>query len=59
MDTGYGKRKLVIEISADVDSMVAKLLDISEKASELSLAAKSLIRDLQQEQTGNPETASD
>lgn len=59
MEHGYGKRQIVIEVSPDMDSLLNRLLDISERAGELSALSKLLIRDLKQEQHSADCTAPD
>lgn len=50
MEQGYGKRQLIIEVTADLDSLVNRLLDISEKAGALAAQSRALMLDLKQEQ---------
>ncbi|BAK99949.1 hypothetical protein OBV_27510 [Oscillibacter valericigenes Sjm18-20] len=48
MQKGYGKHEIIVNIQPDKDSLIGKLLEISDKADELSSTASSLIRDLQE-----------
>lgn len=53
MEKGYGKHEIIVKVSPDKGSLIEKLMDISDKAEELSSEARSLIRDLHEtEQEG-------
>lgn len=49
MELGYGKHQLIVDVYSDKDSMIAKLMELNDRANEVSALAKSLIRDLRQE----------
>ena len=49
MELGYGKYQLIVDVYSGTDSMIAKLMELNDRASEVSALAKSLIRDLRQE----------
>lgn len=43
------RHQLIVDVYSDKDSMIAKLMELNDRASEVSTLAKSLIRDLRQE----------
>ncbi len=49
MEYGYGKHSLIVEISVDQLGLIRKLTELSDRASEVSALARSLIGDLRQE----------
>ena len=52
MERGYGKHQLVIDVYVDEENMIQKLMELSDRANEVSALAKILIQDLRQ---GRPE----
>lgn len=52
MERGYRKHQLVIDVYVDEENMIQKLMELSDRANEVSALAKTLIQDLRQ---GRPE----
>ncbi len=52
MERGYGKHQLVVDVYVDEENMIQKLMELSDRANEVSALAKTLIQDLRQ---GRPE----
>lgn len=52
MERGYGKHQLVFDVYVDEENMIQKLMELSDRANEVSALAKTLIQDLRQ---GRPE----
>ena len=51
MELGYGKYQLIVDVYSDKDSMIAKLMELNDRASEVSALAKSLVRGMRQERS--------
>ena len=49
MEMGYGKNEIIIKMTPDNDSLIAKLMDISEKAMELATSARALVNTIREE----------
>lgn len=52
MERGYRKHQLVVDVYVDEENMIQKLMELSDRANEVSALAKTLIQDLRQ---GRPE----
>ena len=55
MERGYGKHQLVVDVYVDEENMIQKLMELSDRANEVSALAKTLIQDLPQERPEEPQ----
>lgn len=55
MERGYGKHQLVVDVYVDEENMIQKLMELSDRANEVSALAKTLIQDLRQRRPEEPQ----
>ena len=55
MERGYGKHQLVVDVYVDEENMIQKLMELSDRANEVSALAKTLIQDLRQGRLEEPQ----